>query len=57
MASAAARCFTPKFNATFADQAAGGPGINIITNGNRGDAFFRLSEAELHHGFHESDCS
>jgi hypothetical protein len=34
-----------KFNATFADQAAGGPGINIITNGSPGEAFFRLSEA------------
>jgi hypothetical protein len=34
-----------KFNATFADQAAGGPGINIITNDSPGEAFFRLSEA------------
>lgn len=33
-----------KFNATFADQAAGGPGINIITNSDPGAAFFRLSQ-------------
>ena len=33
-----------KFSATFADQAAGGPGINIITNSDPGAAFFRLSQ-------------
>lgn len=33
-----------KFNATFADQAAGGPGINIITNNDAAAAFFRLSQ-------------
>ena len=33
-----------KFTATFADQAAGGPGINIITNSDDGAAFFRLSQ-------------
>lgn len=34
-----------KFNATFADQAASGPGNNIITNSDPGAAFFRLSPA------------
>ncbi len=32
-----------KFTATFADQASGGAGINIITNNDDGAAFFRLS--------------
>jgi hypothetical protein len=33
-----------RFSVTFADQAAGGPGINIITNDSPGNAFLRLSE-------------